>query len=295
VYHHKYRIIVPFLTPAIVLYAAFVLWPYAQSFYVALTDWKGVSARRNFVGPTNFINLVHDPQFWNALWHNVQLLIALPIVTLGIALFFATLFTQGGKGVRGAGFYRVVFFFPYVMALPIIGVLWNFIYHPNIGLVNGLLDFVGLPGLQRTWLGDPATALWAVMAVVVWQAVGFYMVLFVAGMQAIPLTYYEAAVLDGADRVAMFRHITVPLLWDHVQVALIYVGIAALDFFAIIQVMTEGGPNRASDVVSHLMYQTAFQYSQFGYATAMGVSLVFLTLLLSVFTFRATQREGIEY
>jgi N-acetylglucosamine transport system permease protein len=278
-----------------VLYAAFVLWPYAQSFYVALTDWKGVSARRNFVGLTNFVNLAHDPQFWNALWHNVQLLIALPIVTLGLALLFATLFTQGGKGVRGAGFYRVVFFFPYVMALPIIGVLWNFIYHPNIGLVNGLLGTIGLQGLQRTWLGDPATALWAVTAVVVWQAVGFYMVLFVAGMQAIPLTYYEAAVLDGADRVQMFRDITLPLLWDHVQVALIYIGIAALDFFAIIQVMTEGGPNRASDVLSHLMYQTAFKYSQFGYATAMGVSLVFLTLLLSVFTFRATQRERIEY
>jgi N-acetylglucosamine transport system permease protein len=295
VYHHKYRIVVPFLTPAIVLYAAFVLWPYAQSFYVALTDWKGVSARRSFVGLTNFVNLVNDPQFWNALRHNVALLIALPIVTLGLALLFATLFTQGGKGVRGAGFYRVVFFFPYVMALPIIGVLWNFIYHPNIGLVNGLLGGIGLQGLQRTWLGDPATALWAVMAVVVWQSVGFYMVLFVAGMQAIPLTYYEAAVLDGADRLQMFRHITLPLLWDHVQVALIYIGIAALDFFAIIQVMTEGGPNRASDVVAHLMYQTAFQYSQFGYATAMGVSLVFLTLLLSAFTFRATQRERIEY
>lgn len=294
-YHHKYRIVIPFLTPAIVLYAAFVLWPYAQSFYVALTDWKGVSARRNFVGLTNFVNLVHDPQFWNALWHNIQLLIALPIVTLGIALLFATLFTQGGKGVRGASFYRVVFFFPYVMALPIIGVLWNFIYHPSIGLVNGLLDAAGLQGLQRTWLGDPATALWAVMAVVVWQSVGFYMVLFVAGMQAIPITYYEAAVLDGADRLQMFWNITLPLLWEHVQVALVYIGIAALDFFAIIQVMTEGGPNRASDVVSHLMYQTAFQYSQFGYATAMGVSLVFLTLLLSVFTFRATQRERVEY
>jgi N-acetylglucosamine transport system permease protein len=197
--------------------------------------------------------------------------------------------------VRGARFYRVVFFFPYVMALPIIGVLWNFIYHPSIGLVNGLLDAAGLQGLQRTWLGDPRTALWAVMAVVVWQSVGFYMVLFVTGMQAIPITYYEAAVLDGADRLQMFWNITLPLLWEHVQVALVYIGIAALDFFAIIQVMTEGGPNRASDVVSHLMYQTAFQYSQFGYATAMGVSLVFLTLLLSVFTFRATQRERVEY
>jgi N-acetylglucosamine transport system permease protein len=295
VYHQKYRLIVPFLAPAILIYATFVLWPYAQSFYVALTDWKGVSARRSFVGLNNFNNLLHDGQFWNALAHNAELLVALPILTLGIALFFATLFTQGGRGVPAANFYRVVFFFPYVMALPIIGVLWNFIFHPNLGLVNGVLGAVGLQGLQRTWLGDPKTALWAVAAVIVWQSVGFYMVLFVAGIQAIPTTYYEAAVLDGADRLDMFRSITLPLLWDHVQVALIYVGIAALDFFAIVQIMTEGGPNRASDVVAHLMYQTAFQYSQFGYATAMGVTLVFLTLTLSVLTFRVTQREQVEY
>jgi N-acetylglucosamine transport system permease protein len=294
-YHHKYRLVVPFLTPAIVLYAVFVLWPYAQSFYIALTDWRGLSARRGFVGLQNFVNLVKDGNFWNALGHNAELLIALPIFTLSIALFFATLFTQVGRGLPGASFFRVVFFFSYVMGAPIIGVLWSFIYHPNIGLVNAFLDALHLEGLRRTWLGDPATALWAVMAVVVWQSVGFYMVLFIAGMQSIPSTYYEAAVLDGASRPTMFLRITLPLLWDHVQVALVYIGIAALDFFTIVAVMTEGGPNRASDVVAHYLYTTAFQYGQFGYATAMGVTLLLLTLGLSIVTLRVTQRERIEY
>ena len=294
-HHHKYRLVVPFLTPAIVLYSVFVLWPYVQSFYIALTDWRGVSARRNFVGLQNFVNLFKDGNFWNALGHNLELLIALPICTLGIALFFATLFTQGDRGVPGARFFRVVFFFSYVMGAPIIGVLWSFIYHPNIGLVNALLGLLHLEGLQRTWLGDPATALWAVMAVVVWQAVGFYMVLFIAGIQSIPSTYFEAAVLDGASRPTMFRRITLPLLWDHVQVALVYIGIAALDFFTIVAVMTEGGPNRASDVAAYYLYTTAFRYAQFGYATAMGVTLLFLTLMLSVLTLRLTQRERIEY
>jgi N-acetylglucosamine transport system permease protein len=294
-HHHKYRLVVPFLTPAIVLYAVFVLWPYAQSFYIALTDWRGVSARRNFVGLQNFANLIKDANFWNALVHNVQLLIALPICTLGIALLFATLFTQGERGVPGARFFRVVFFFSYVMGTPIIGVLWSFIYHPNIGLVNALLGALHLDGLQRTWLGDPATALWAVMAVLVWQAVGFYMVLFIAGIQSIPTTYYEAAVLDGATRPTMFTRITLPLLWDHVQVALVYIGIAALDFFTIVAVMTEGGPNRATDVAAYYMYTTAFRYAQFRYATAMGVSLLLLTLGLAVITLRITQRERIEY
>jgi N-acetylglucosamine transport system permease protein len=125
--------------------------------------------------------------------------------------------------------------------------------------------------------------------------VGFYMVLFIAGMQSIPATYYEAAVLDGASRPTMFLRITLPLLWDHVQVALVYIGIAALDFFTIVAVMTEGGPDRASDVVAHYLYTTAFQYGQFGYATAMGVSLLLLTLALSVVTLRVTRRERIEY
>ena len=301
-HHRRYFFIVPFLTPAVLLYATFVLWPYAESFYVALTDWKGVSARRSFVGLTNFVNLVKDPLFWNATAHNAELLVVLPIITLGLALLFATLFTQGGKvgrGVAGAGFYRVVFFFPYVMAVPIIGILFSFIFHPTIGVVNSLLETIGLQGLQRTWLGDPSTVLWAITSVVVWQAVGFYMVLFVAGMQSIPTTYYEAAVLDGAGRVAMFVNITLPLLWDHVQVALIYVGIAALDFFAIVQVMTGGGasagPNHSAEVLAYYMYVTAFRYSMFGYATAMGVSLLLVTLLLSVLTLRATRREAVEF
>jgi N-acetylglucosamine transport system permease protein len=294
-YYHKYRLIVPFLAPAIVLYVVFVLWPYAQSFYVALTDWRGVSAEKQFVGLQNFANLLRDSNFWGALQHNATMLVALPIVTLSLALFFAASFTQGGRGIPGANFYRIVFFFPQVMAVAIIGILWSFIYNPNFGLLNGFLRLVGLGGLTRTWLGDPATALAAVGMVVVWQAVGFYMVLFVAGMQSIPASLYEAATLDGANRWAMFWRITLPLMWDNVQVALVYIGIGALDLFTVVQVTTEGGPSRASEVVARYMYATAFQYAQFGYATAIGVSLLFMTLALSVLTLRLTQRERIEF
>ena len=294
-YHQRYRLIVPFLAPAILLYFVFVLWPYLQSFYVALTDWRGVSANRRFVGLSNFNRLIHDPDFWNALRHNGALLIFLPIVTLTLALLFAALFTQGGRGVPAANFYRVVFFFPQVMAVTIIGILWAFVYHPSAGLVNNFLRLVGAGGLQRTWLGDQATALWAVAAVVVWQAVGFYMLLFLSGIQSIPTTYYEAAVIDGANRWTMFWRITFPLLWDNIQVALVYIGIGALDMFTLVQVMTEGGPNKATDVVARYMYATAFQYAQFGYATAIGVALLFMTLTLSVLTLTLTRRERIEF
>lgn len=294
-HHQKYRLVIPFLLPSLLLYLVFVIWPYAQSFYVALTDWRGVSPNKKFVGLQNFSRLLQDPQFWNALRHNGVFLVLLPLITLALALFFAVLFTQGGRGVPAANFYRVVYFFPQVMAVTIVAILWQFIYHPTLGLLNGFLRNVGLSGLTRTWLGDDHTAMGAVIAVVVWQAVGFYMVLFIAGIQSIPTTYYEAALLDGANRWTMFWRITLPLLWDNVQVALIYIGIGALDLFTLVQVMTEGGPNRATDVVARYMYATAFQYAQFGYATAIGVSLLFMTLVLSVLTFTVTRREQVEF
>jgi N-acetylglucosamine transport system permease protein len=294
-YRHKYRFIVPFLAPALLLYVVFVLWPYGQSFYVSLTQWRGVSANKKFVGLGNFNKLLHDQFFWNALKHNGLLLIVLPIVTIGLALLFAALFTQGGRGVPGANAYRVIFFFPQVMSAVAISVLWQFIYHPSLGLLNGFLRTTGEGGLRRTWLGDPRTALWAVAAVIVWQAVGFYMVLFIAGMQSIPSTFYEAATLDGATRWSAFWRITLPLLWDNMQTALVFIGIGALDLFIFIQVMTNGGPNRSSDVVARYMYDEAFGKSEFGYATAIGVTLLLLTLGLSVLTLRVTRRERIEF
>lgn len=294
-YRHKYRFIVPFLAPAVILYSVFVLWPYSQSFYIALTQWRGVSPHKKFVGLGNFDKLLHDRFFWNALKHNGLLLIVLPIATISIALLFAALFTQGGRGVPGANAYRVIFFFPQVMSAVAISVLWQFVYHPNLGVLNGLLRTVGASDLRRTWLGDPRTALWAVAAVIVWQAIGFYMVLFIAGVQSIPTTFYEAATIDGATRWSAFWRITLPLLWDTLQTALVFIGIGALDLFIFVQIMTNGGPDRSSDVVARYMYDTAFDKSEFGYATAIGVALLFLTLTLSIFTLRVTRRERIEY
>lgn len=293
--HGKYRLIVPFLTPALLLYAVFVLYPYIQAIWISLHQWRGVSANKKFVGLDNYRKIVEDDNFRIALTHNVQLLIVLPIFTIGFAMLFAALFVQGGRGVRGANFYRVVFFFPQVMSLVVVGVLWQYIYNPNSGIVNGFLSSVGLSSLKRSWLGDTSTALWAVAAVIVWQAVGFYMVLFVAGMQSIPVDYYEAARLDGASRFAQFKDVTLPLLWENIRVAIVYIAIAALDLFTIIQVMTEGKPQRSSDVAARYMYEQAFKNSQFGYASAIGVVLLILTLGLSIFLLFLSRRDRLEY
>jgi N-acetylglucosamine transport system permease protein len=294
-HEQKYGLIVTFLAPAILLYLVFVLFPYGQSFYYSLTQWRGVSGNRTFIWFDNFKKLPNDEIFVKALTHNGQMLIVLPLATITLALLFATLFTQGGRGVRGAQAYRVVFFFPQVMSVVIIGILWQYIYNPISGLLNGTLRAIGLDSLQRSWLGSEDLALWAIAVVFVWQVVGFYMVLFIAGMQSIPTSFYEAATLDGANRWRSFWGITLPLMWDTIRVAIVYIGIAALDLFTIVQVMTEGKPNRSTEVVARYMYEVGFGTSLFGYASAIGVALLAMTLALSIVTLRLTQREQLEF
>jgi N-acetylglucosamine transport system permease protein len=291
------------LLPALVLYAVFVLSPYAQAFYLALTDWTGLSGQADLVGLDNFRRLADDPLFTAALRNNGLMLLVVPAATVALALFLATLLNLGGRrgrtgisAVRGAQAYQVLFFFPQVLSLPIIAILWQFAYNPDTGLLNGFLHAVGLDGLARPWLAEPDLALAAVMAVLVWSSVGFYLVLFTAAMDAIPREVLEAAVLDGTGRFGTFRHVTLPLLWDNIQVAFLYLGVLALDGFAVVQIMTvgPGGPDGATEVVGLGLYRNAFTYGQFGYASAMGVALFFLTLTLAVLTLRLTRRERVE-
>lgn len=290
---HKYRIIVPFLMPALLLYAVFVVYPALRSIYVSLHVWRGLSPNMTFVGLYNFQKMVDDAIFWKALSHNLLYLLTLPLTIIIVALFFAFLLTQG---VRGANFFRITFFFPQVISLVAVGVLWSFIYHPTIGLLNGFLNVIGLGRLTRAWLGDVNFVLPAVGGVSIWAAVGFYMVLLIAAMQAIPIDFYAAARLDGANTWQLFRHVTLPLLWDTIQVAFVYLAIGALDMFAITQTMLiEGGPNRAGEVLSTYLFRTAFVQSEFGYATAIAVTLFAIKFLFSAVTLVATRRERVEY
>ncbi|HEY0698858.1 MAG TPA: sugar ABC transporter permease, partial [Micromonospora sp.] len=274
---------------------------YLQAFQISTTDWLGYSAQADPVGMANFRTLLHDGYVWNALKNNAILLAVVPVLTIALGLFFATMLTMGGRkgragvsGVRGSSVYQLVYFFPQVLSVVIIALLWREIYHPDKGLLTGLLRAVGLPA--PTWLGDPDTAFWCVLAVMVWSNVGFYVVLFGAAMQAIPRDIYEAGMLDGASRSVLLRRITIPLLWDTVQVAWIYLAIAALDGFILVQLMTNGGPNFSSDVIGLRMWDTSFgSETKFGYASAIGVVMFFLTLSVAVLALRAARRDRIEY
>ncbi|MBL7200483.1 MAG: sugar ABC transporter permease [Anaerolineae bacterium] len=301
-YKHKYRVIIPFLAPAILLYLVFVIYPYGRSMYNSFTSWKGVSANQPFVGLRNYDRMVNDEFFWNSLWHNLQYLLVVPLTMITLSMFLAFMINQR---VRFAKFFRVTFFFPQVISLISIGVLWSYIYHPTIGIVTSIARFLRLEGFFQlfgfegipVWIGDPRTVRFAIASVVVWQAAGFYMVLFLAAMEAIPISLYEAAIIDGANRWHQFWNITLPLLWDTMQTSLVFSGLGAFNMFAITRVMVVSGSstNRPADVLATYLYEQAFEASRFGYATAIGVALFLLMLALSVFTMRVTRREAVEY
>ncbi|MBI1296184.1 ABC transporter permease subunit [bacterium] len=290
-YRGKYRLIIPFLAPSILLYVTFVLYPYVQSMYISLTQWRGLANPPVFIGLENFANLLNDRNFWNALGNNAFYIVVLPIVTLGLALFFAFVLTQG---VPLSKFYRITYFFPQVMSVVAIGVLWSFVYHPTIGILTSFLETIGIDR-PPVWLGNPDTVLSAISGVTIWQEVGFFMVLFIAAMESIPMTYYEAAMLDGASRWHIFWKITLPMIWDTLQTGLIFIMIGATNMFAITQTMTQGGPSRSSEVLSTYLYTEAFINSKFGYGTAVAVALFFLTLLISLVLSRLLSRESLEY
>ncbi|MGP3928464.1 carbohydrate ABC transporter permease [Nonomuraea sp. KM88] len=315
---NRYRrglFITSFLAAPVILYLVYVISPYVQAFYIAMTDWRGVTAAPNFIGLDNFERLLGDNVFWKAVTHNVALLVLLPVITIVIALFFAFLLNVGGKqgvsGIRGSGFYRVVFFFPQVLAVTIVAVLFQQVFRPDgSGMLNGPLMGLGqVFGPDGRWpltafefgpvgfLSDPDVAFWSVLGVLVWQAVGFYVVLFSAGLASIPKDMFEAAQIDGANRVTLFFRVTLPLLWDTVQVAWVYLGILAMDVFAIVWVMTDqqGGPDWSTTVMAAEIYRNAFEYFRFGYASALGVVMFFFTVGFAVLSLRLSRRERIEY
>jgi N-acetylglucosamine transport system permease protein len=306
--HGKYRFIIGFLAVPLALYGVLVISPFIQDFQISLTDWSGLTPDKKFIGFDNYQKIIHDDLFWKALWHNLLMLLIVPVVTLALGLFFSFMLNVGGRrkgkaavaGVRGAGFYKIVFFFPQVLSVTVIAVLWQQIYNPDPddGLLNSLLGHIGLSSLQQSWLGDPDIALACIMAVMIWANVGFYVVLFSAGMSSIPTEIYEAALLDGAKRGTTFFRITLPLLRDTVATGWVYMGIIAMDGFAFVQLMSvnNGGPDEKTDVVPLLLYKTAFRdNSQFGLAAAMGVAMLIVTLVFAVLSMRLSRRERIEF
>ncbi|MFE9690780.1 carbohydrate ABC transporter permease [Micromonospora sp. NPDC005806] len=311
--HGVARFVTGFLALPVALYLFYVVWPFVQAAGYSLTDWGGYSDSQHFVGLDNYVRLLSDELIRKAFWHNVFFLVTVPLFTIALALFLAFLLNVGGRedragirGVFGSGLYKVIFFFPQVLSLVVIAVMWQQIYRTDgQGLINGLLIKIGLVDADNPiaftadpepFLGIPAV-LWWLLLIAVWSGAGFYMVLFSAAMQSIPKDIYEAAILDGAGRLHTFFRVTLPLLRDTISVAWVYLGFIALDMYALVFVMTpsQGGPNHASEIFASVIQFNAFQKGQFGYACAIAVALAIFTILLAALQLRITRRERIEF
>ncbi|PKQ22091.1 MAG: ABC transporter permease [Actinobacteria bacterium HGW-Actinobacteria-5] len=263
------------LVPAAVLMITFLIIPIFLTFGLAFTNARLISpVPARFVGFDNFVRLFTNDTFWKSLLNTIVFTIVIVPVQSGLALGLAILVNAK---VRGTNFFRTVYFLPVVTSMVVVSMLWLFMYQPD-GLINVLLAKVGITGPD--WLGDPKTALFAIIVLSIWQAVGFHMVIWLSGLQTIPAELYEAASIDGAGRWQQFVHVTWPGLRQTSIFILITITIAAFSLFTQVNIMTQGGPLDSTSTLVYMAVFTGFQQQQTGYAAA--ISLVFFALVLTV-------------
>jgi raffinose/stachyose/melibiose transport system permease protein len=275
-----------YVAPALVVYAAFVLYPLGRAVHLSLFDWDGLSLA-TFVGLDNYAEVGTDAALRAAFGHTLVLIVFFALLPTAIGLVLAALLTRAR--VRGLPFFRTVVFLPQVVAMVVVGVAWRQLYAPD-GSVNGLLDAVGLGGVTRAWLGDNTFALPAVGVVGTWVQTGLVTVLLMAGMSRIPDQLYEAARLDGAGPVREFFAITLPSVRAELAVALTLTVIAALKTFDLIYITTGGGPGNRTSVPSFEVYNRAFRLGEVGSAAAVGVTLTVIIFVVTLAVTRVGER-----
>ena len=263
----------------------FSFLPLAFTVYLAFHEWGLLEQVRPYVGLANFRALARDPLFWTTL-RNTALYTTYVPITMAAALGLALLLDRRRGGER---LLRTVVFLPFVTSAVAIAIVWQWMFNPDFGLVNYVLGVFGLPALD--WLGSPRTALLAIILVTVWTQVGYQMVVFLAGLQGIPRTYYDAALVDGATPWQRFRHVTLPLLRPVVLFVLVTGIISGFQVFTLVYMMTEGGPLHSTDVIVYRIYQTAWEFLRFGSASAMALVLFGVLLVVTAVQFRLLGRR----
>jgi raffinose/stachyose/melibiose transport system permease protein len=282
------------VAPAVLLLLVFVYYPVADNVWLSLFRWSAFTPKDTWVGLDNYVALSADPIFWSSLFNNIAYaLVSVAFQVFG-GLVLAAVLEELVRG-RLKGILRTVYFIPAVLSLTITGLLFQFMYNPQIGLVNGLLDVLGLDAWKHSWLGESATAIWAIIAMSQWQSVGYVAVLFIVAMQRIPRELYEAAYLDGASRVQAFRRITVPLVREMTLLAMIITVSGAFLVFNEVQVMTAGGPNNASHTLGTWLYKSAFFNDQMGYAAAIAVVIFVITMTASILQLFLGRGKAVQY
>ena len=274
--------------PAVVFFSVFMFYPVGNAFYVSLTSWDLVSPPR-FVGLRNYERLLSDGNFLHSAWVTVYYSVVLLLFELPLSLGLAILLD---RKIKGRAFYQAVIFMPAVLTLVVVALLWRFVLAPVGGLFEVFTAPFGITGVQ--WLNDRNLAMPAAIVVSLWKNVGYYMVIFLAGLQVIPSSYYEAARIDGAGPWALFRYITLPLLRPFILFVMVVSVIKASQAFSLFYALTNGGPADATKVVPYLIYETAFGFNRMGYASAMAMLMFLALLILTAIQFRVLRPQAGE-
>lgn len=280
--------------PSLMGYLLFTLYPNALSIYYSFLEWNGISAPR-FVGLDNYAYMLKDNYVWRALSHNLVLMITVPVLTVYISVILAYLLNN--RKYRESGFYKVLFFLPNVLPIVVVALLWAFIYDGSFGMLNALLQAVGIDNNGYYWLGDRSTALWALLPPFIWINVGLYNIIFLNAMKGIPDSLYEAATLEGASHMTKLFRITLPLINPIVRIGILFMTLGVFKGFELMLILTNGGPAGATEVIGLYMFNMAFGNASrsYGYASAIGMFLFVILVAAKLLIDRFGAREKLEY
>ena len=279
------------VAPAVILFAIFMVVPTFNVFRLSLYQRSTFNPNEVFIGLKNFQMLMKDANFIRSMQNMLLLIVMVTVFTMGTALLFAGILTR--ENLKGQDFFRIVFYIPNILSVVVISGIFSAIYDIDRGLLNSILNLFGKEGIL--WKGEEHVVMSLVIAMV-WQAIGYYMVMYMASMSAVPGSLYESAGLDGADRVTQFFQITIPLIWTNIRTTLTFFIISTINMaFLFVSAMTGGGPNNASNVALLYMYNQKNLGGGYGYAMAIGVVIFLVSFGLSALVNKVTEREILEY
>lgn len=282
------------LAPAVILVSLFIFIPTVNVFRMSLYRMGGITNKQTFIGFENFKTLMGDKNFLQAMQNSILIIVLVTICTIVLAILFATLLQRGN--FKGNNFFRIIFYIPNILSIVVIAGIFGAIYNPTTGLLNTFLRAIGLDALARNWMSESNIVIYSVIFALVWQAIGYYMVMYMASMANVPESLYESAGLEGAGKIKQFFSITLPLIWTNIRTTLTFFIISTINMsFLFVKAMTNGGPDGASNVFLSYMYQEAYTNSSYGYGMAIGsVVFIFSFALAGILNF-VTKREEIEF
>lgn len=278
------------LLPALILFFTFLIYPTIQVFRMSMFKWGGFSNNQQFVGLENFKILWADENFFRTVQNTILLIVVVTLFTVVLAVLFAAILST--EKIRGNNFFRIIFYIPNILSIVVIAGIFAAIYDPKAGLLNAVLP----EAWNKLWLGDQSIVIYSLAFALIWQAIGYYMVMYMAGMANIPASLYEAADLDGAGKIGKFFNVTLPLIWNSIRTTLTFFIISTINLsFLLVQILTDGGPDGSTEVFLSYMFKQAYTNSSYGYGMAIGVVVFIFSFGLSGIVSHITKRDILEY